>query len=74
MSELKNVESSAFEKDNHDKIEVWRFEYEDGRVHYEKEIHIHSSSYMNFTEEIDEEEHNKLLKKLVNSEEWDEVK
>lgn len=73
MSDLADVTSSAFEKENRDKIEVWRFEFEDGRVQYEKEIHIHSSTYLHFTEEIDEEEHNKTLKKLVNSEKWEEI-
>lgn len=75
MSDLKNVESSEFEKteDSLTSIEIWRFEFEDGRVDYEKEAHIHHGGYVNFKEDIDKEEHDKLLKKLVNSEKWEEV-
>jgi len=71
--EIVDHESSAFKKENRDKIEINRFEYEDGRVKYQKTLHIHSSSYMSFTEEIDEQEHNSLLKKLVKSDSWGEV-
>jgi len=73
MTEVTDSSFTSFKKENRDKIEIKRFEHKDGRVNYKKTLYIHSSSYMSFTEEIDEKEHNSLLKKLVKSNTWEEV-
>lgn len=65
-TEFRKVDSQTY-------IEIWRFEFEDGTVDYQKNCHVHGDSYYRFREEIDKDEHDRLLKKLVTDDEWHEV-
>lgn len=72
MAELQSAQHTEFKKENRDTLYLRRYEREN-KVTYVKEYHVHSSDHISFREEIDEGEHNQLLKQLVNSEVWHEV-
>jgi len=72
MSEIVDTRYTSFKNpENGNKIEFWSFEKENHEINRQMEIHLHSGTYVNITEEdMDKEDYFEEIEKLKSSDEW----